>query len=67
MGRDRMIPVTVLYVLLILSLFFNLRLFIKVYRLEKDIKRIKGGVELSKEELQQLRARLSKIRDLKSG
>ncbi len=62
-----MIPVTVLYVLLILSLFFNLRLFIKVYRLEKDIKRIKGGVELSKEELQQLRARLSKIRDLKSG
>ncbi len=54
--------VTVLYLLLILSVFLNLRLFIRVHKLEKDIKRIRGGVELSKEELQRIRSRISKMR-----
>jgi len=54
--------VTVLYVLLILSVFLNFRLFIRVHKLEKDIKRIRGGVELSKEELQRIRSRISKMR-----
>jgi hypothetical protein len=54
--------VTILYVLLILSVFLNLRLFIRVHKLEKDIKRIRGGVELSKEELRRIRSRISKMR-----
>jgi di/tricarboxylate transporter len=49
---------------LIISLFFNLTLFHKIERQKKEIQKIRGGVQLSREELEKLRSRLSRIKGL---
>jgi hypothetical protein len=39
-------------------------LLLRVQQLQKGIRKIKGGVELSREELGQLRMRLKRIKEL---
>ncbi len=50
---------TILYVLLGLSTLFNILLLLRIKYLRDEIRELKGGVELSKEELNQLKNRLS--------
>ncbi len=53
-----------LAVLLAGSLLFNLLLLIRVQRLKKDVRGIKEGIQLSKEELEQLKTRIGRIKKL---
>lgn len=54
---------TLLYVLLGLSTLFNVLLLLRIKYLRDEIREIRGGVELSKEELDQLKNRLSSIKN----
>ncbi|NOZ77008.1 MAG: hypothetical protein GXO65_04905 [Euryarchaeota archaeon] len=49
---------------LLLSLVFNVALILKIEQQKKEIRKIKGGVQLSKEELERLKARLDRIKRL---
>ena len=53
-----------LAILLVGSLLFNLLLLIRVQKLKKDVRGIKEGIQLSKEELEQLKTRIGKIKRL---
>ncbi len=46
------------------SLLFNLLLLIRVQKLKKDVRGIKEGIQLSKEELEQLKTRICRIKKL---
>jgi hypothetical protein len=53
-----------LYTLLFISISTNIVLLVRIQQLQKSLKKIKGGVELSREELEQLRARLKRLKNL---
>jgi hypothetical protein len=55
---------TLLYTLLFISISTNIVLLVRIQQLQKSLKKIKGGVELSREELEQLRARLKRLKNL---
>ncbi len=54
--------ITILYVLLSFSILFNILLLLRIKYLREEIRELKGGVELSKEELELLKNRLTKIK-----
>ncbi|WP_457555444.1 hypothetical protein [Candidatus Pyrohabitans sp.] len=54
---------TVIYILLFISVVFNVLLLFRIKYLKEDIREIKGGVQLSRDELQQLRSRLRRIKE----
>jgi hypothetical protein len=49
---------------LFISVIFNVALIFKIERQKTEIQKIRGGVKLSKEELERLKSRLSKIKGL---
>ena len=51
-----------LAILLAGSFLFNLLLLIRFQRLKKDVRGIKEGIQLSKEELEQLKTRIGRIK-----
>ncbi|NOZ59351.1 MAG: hypothetical protein GXO66_07250 [Euryarchaeota archaeon] len=53
----------IIYVLLFISVVFNVLLLFRIKYLREDIREIRGGVQLSQDELQQLRGRLQKIKE----
>ncbi|GCC10762.1 hypothetical protein IPdc08_00798 [archaeon] len=54
---------TILYAMLSLSIVFNVLLLLRLKYLKDDILELKGGVELSKEELELIKDRLTKIKN----
>ena len=54
-----------LAVLLAGSFLFNLLLLLRVQRLKKDVRGIKEGIALSKDELEQLKTRIGRIKTLR--
>ncbi|GBE54708.1 MAG TPA: hypothetical protein ENH28_00110 [Euryarchaeota archaeon] len=54
---------TILYAMLSLSIVLNVLLLLRLKYLKEDILELKGGVELSKEELELLKDRLTKIKN----
>jgi|Deesub1362A_J573_1020465.scaffolds.fasta_scaffold00771_7 hypothetical protein len=53
----------VIYILLFISVIFNVLLLFRVKYLKEEIREIKGGVQLSQEELNKLKSRLLKIKE----
>jgi len=54
---------TILYAMLSLSILLNVLLLLRLKYLKEEILELKGGVELSKEELGLLKERLTKIKN----
>ena len=52
----------IIYILLFISITFNVLLLFRIKYLREDIREIKGGVELSQEELDRLKNRLQRIK-----
>ncbi len=52
-----------IYILLFISIIFNVLLLFRIKYLREDIREIRGGVELSQEELDKLKSRLQKIKE----
>ena len=53
----------VIYVLLFVSVVFNMLLLLRIKYLREELSEIKGGVQLSQEELDKLKSRLQKIKE----
>ncbi len=52
-----------IYLLLFVSVVFNVLLLFRIKYLREDIMEIRGGVQLSQEELQKLKSRLMRIKE----
>ncbi|GEM_PF-3504563 len=59
--------IIILYILLFLSVLFNVLLLFRIKYLRDDILEIRRSVELSQEELEQLKSRLMRIKEEMSG
>jgi len=59
--------ILILYALLFLSVLFNVLLLFRIKYLRDDIIEIRRSVELSQEELEQLKSRLMRIKEEMSG
>jgi len=55
--------VLTLYVLLFVSVIFNLLLLVRVKYLQEEVSQVRGGVDLSREELEQLKSRVSQFKE----
>jgi hypothetical protein len=53
----------IIYVLLFVSVVFNVLLLFRIKYLKEELSEIKGGVQLSQEELDKLKSRLQKIKE----
>ncbi|NOZ82754.1 MAG: hypothetical protein GXN98_02905 [Euryarchaeota archaeon] len=62
-----MAVILILYALLFLSVLFNVLLLFRIKYLRDDIIEIRRSVELSQEELEQLKSRLMRIKEEMSG
>jgi|Deesub1362A_J573_1020465.scaffolds.fasta_scaffold00005_24 hypothetical protein len=56
---------TLIYSLLLISLATNIVLLFRIQQVQKKLKKLQGGVELSREELEQLKDRLQKLKYLR--
>ncbi len=52
-----------IYVLLFISIVFNILFLLRIKYLREEIQEIKGGMRLSKDELDRIKSRLLNIRD----
>lgn len=52
-----------IYVLLFISIVFNILFLLRIKYLREEIQEIKGGMQLSKDELDRIKSRLLNIRD----
>ncbi|WP_456474121.1 hypothetical protein [Candidatus Pyrohabitans sp.] len=52
-----------IYVLLFISIMFNILFLLRIKYLREEIREIKGGMQLSKDELDRIKSRLLNIRD----
>ena len=59
--------ILILYLLLFFSVLFNVLLLFRIKYLRDDIIEIRRSVELSHEELEQLKSRLMRIKEEMSG
>lgn len=50
--------------ILAISVFLNFASFATIFRKRREISSVRSGVELSREELEQLKTRLTKIKNL---
>jgi hypothetical protein len=53
----------IIYILLFISVIFNVLLLFRIKYLREEINEIRGGVQLSQEELDKLKSRLQKIKE----